>query len=129
MPRGDPNPRSALPAIPPPANPFPVDEFLTLEQIYVRPDNQFYVFASRPFDTEWYLIGEDLRDQDTLVVLADGTTRSTDASTAAGFSVEALKPLPGARMSICPGCHEYLFPKHAEVCEDPPLYGDHRGGY
>lgn len=128
MPRGDPNPRSALPAIPPPANPFPIEEFLTLNQIYVRPDNQWFVFAARLYGTEWYLIGEDLRDQDTLDVLADGTTRSTDGSTAAGFSVDALTPLQGAWMSLCSGCHEYVFPKHAEVCEDPPRYGDHRGG-
>lgn len=128
MPRGDPDPRATLPAIPTPAKAFPIEEFLTLEQIYVRPDTGWYVFAARPFDTDWYLIGEDLREQDTLIVLEDGSTRSTDESTPAGFSIDALAAVPGARISICRGCREYVFPKHAEVCEDPPRYGDHRGG-
>jgi hypothetical protein len=128
VPRGDPNPRSTLPAIPPPATPFPIDEFLTEKQIYARPDNQWYVFASRWYGATWYLIGDDLRGQDTLTVEADGTTRSMDGSTAAGFSIEALKPLGSDRISICRGCHEYDFPTHEEVCEDPPSYADHRGG-
>jgi hypothetical protein len=131
VPRGDPDPRAALPTVPPPATPFPFDEFLTEKQIYRRPDNQWYVSASRPWaehDT-WCLIGEEIRGQDTLVVEPDGTTRSLDGSTAAGFSVVALAPLERASLKICGVCHEYAFPKHLEVCDDPiGAYTDHRGG-